>query len=240
MRDMSDVLKRLKGIIPAGVEPKFRNASELMAWHREEGERLSEKLIRENHRSRMEKIFGRSGIRQRYQKCTFKNFFVENEGQKKALTLAKSWLANFGSGGGCFVFSGTTGTGKNHLASAIGNALLAQDKTVLIITVADLMLEIRAGYNGGRSEEDVLNELCRVDLLVLDEVGVQRDTKNEFVILNQIIERRTSTMKPVGVLTNLNYAELVEVLGMRAMDRLQMDGGIWAIFNWQSQRSKKI
>nr|WP_250902755.1 ATP-binding protein [Enterobacter mori] len=59
--------------------------------------------------------------------------------------MAKSWLNNFGSGCACFVFSGSPGTGKNHLAAAIGNALLAQHKSVLIITIADLMTEFKAG-----------------------------------------------------------------------------------------------
>ncbi|MBQ0956452.1 ATP-binding protein [Serratia symbiotica] len=238
MRDISAVFKRLQNIIPSGVSPKFTSAEDLMAWHLEEGRKYSENLMRENHRTRMEKIFGRSGIRERYQKCTFKNYHVENDGQRRALTLTKSWLANFGSGCVSFVFSGSTGTGKNHLSAAIGNALLEQEKTVLIITVADLMLEVRAGYNGGKSEDELLTELCRVDLLVLDEVGVQRDTKNEFVILHQIIDRRTAMMKPVGVLTNLNHADLAEVLGPRVMDRLMMDGGVWINFNWESYRSR--
>ncbi len=116
---MSDVLKRLQRIIPAGVKPKFSSAEELMSWQRDEGRKHSENLNRENQRTRLEKTFGRSGIRERYQNCTFKNFQVENNGQRKALTMAKSWMNNFGSGSACFVFSGTTGTGKNHLAAAV-------------------------------------------------------------------------------------------------------------------------
>jgi putative replication protein len=51
---------------------------------------------------------------------------VSNDGQKHALTLAKSYAHNFGSGFASFVFSGGCGTGKNHLAAAIGNYLLQQ------------------------------------------------------------------------------------------------------------------
>ena len=43
-------------------------------------------------------------------------------------------------------------------------------------------------------------------------------------------------MKPVGVLTNLNYDELSKVLGERVMDRLTMDDGIWVNFAWGSYR----
>ncbi len=37
-----------------------------------------------------------------------------------------------------------------------------------------------------------------VDLLVLDEIGMQRDTKNEQVVLNQIVDRRTASLRGVG------------------------------------------
>jgi putative replication protein len=81
-----------------------------------------------------------------------------------------------------------------------------------------------------------LDDLCRVDLLVLDEVGVQRETRNEWVVLNQIIDRRLAAMKPVGVLTNLNHQQMTDTLGERVMDRLTMDGGIWVNFAWGSYR----
>ena len=56
------------------------------------------------------------------------------------------------------------------------------------------------------------------------------------VILNQVIDRRLSSMRPVGILTNLNYESLKETLGMRILDRLQMDGGMWVNFEWDSYR----
>ncbi|HAZ75619.1 MAG TPA: DNA replication protein DnaC, partial [Enterobacteriaceae bacterium] len=54
--------------------------------------------------------------------------------------------------------------------------------------------------------------------------------------INQVIDRRLSAMRPVGILTNLNHGELVTTLGARVMDRLQMDGGIWVNFGWASYR----
>lgn len=79
-------------------------------------------------------------------------------------------------------------------------------------------------------------DLCKVDLLVLDEVGIQRGSNGEKVILNQIIDRRLSSMRPVGILTNLNHEELLGALGARVIDRLQMDGGMWVNFDWGSYR----
>lgn len=191
-----------------------------------------------NQKNRAEKILGRSGIQNQHRNCTFKNYQVQGDGQRHALSLAKSYALNFGSGFTSFVFSGNPRTGKNHLAAAIGNYLLQRDHTVLVVTVADLMLRARACYDNGQSEAALLESLARVDLLVLDEVGIQRGSSGEKIILNQVIDRQLASMKPVGVLINLNYDELAATLGERVVDRLKMDGGLWVNFEWGSFRSK--
>lgn len=238
MQNTGSLLERLRRVIPAGVEPKFSSAEELMAWHREEGARRAAEVDKINQQARAEKIFGRSGIQNLHRGCTFANYEVITAGQKHALTMAKSYAQNFGSGFASFVFSGSPGTGKNHLAAAIGNSLLKDGRTVLVVTVPDLSTRVRACYDEGKSESALLDDLTRVDLLVLDELGMQRDSKSEKVLLNQIIDRRLAAMKPVGVLTNLNHELLTETLGARILDRLQMDGGMWVNFDWDSHRPK--
>ena len=107
---------------------------------------------------------------------------------------------------------------------------------MLVVTIPDLMLRVRECYDSDQSEAALLDDLCKVDLLVLDEVGIQRGTTGEKVIINQVIDRRLSSMRPVGILTNLNYAELSSTLGERVMDRMQMDSGMWVNFDWESHR----
>lgn len=236
MQTAGTVLERLRRVIPAGVQPKFTSAEELMAWQREEGRKRAAEVDKANQRARAEKIIGRSGIQNLHRSCSFANFNVTNDGQRHALSLAKSYAQNFGSGFASFVFTGRPGTGKNHLAAAIGNHLLSQGRSVLVVTVADLTLRARACYDNSRSEASLLDDLCQVDLLVLDEVGIQRESRGEKVLINQIIDRRLAALKPVGVLTNLVYAELCETLGERVMDRLRMDNGLYVIFDWESYR----
>ncbi|VEB61335.1 DNA replication protein DnaC [Salmonella enterica subsp. enterica] len=88
----------------------------------------------------------------------------------------------------------------------------------------------------GNQKRPCLMTFAKVDLLVLDEVGIQRGSSGEKVILNQVIDRRLSSMRPVGVLTNLNHEGLLDSLGARVIDRLQMDGGMWVNFDWGSYR----
>ncbi|EBN8022404.1 DNA replication protein DnaC, partial [Salmonella enterica] len=77
-------LDRLKRIIPASVQPKFSTADEWRAWQEAEGRKRSEELDRMNQKSRTEKIFGRSGIQDLHRSCTFANYEVSGEGQRKA------------------------------------------------------------------------------------------------------------------------------------------------------------
>lgn len=230
-------LERLKKIIPASVQPKFTNVEEWQAWQENEGRKRSGEIDKMNQRTRSEKIFGRAGIQALHRSCSFANYEVSGPDQRQAYSMAKSYAQNFGGGSfASFVFSGSPGTGKNHLAAAIGNHLLAVGHSVLVVTIPDLMLRVRECYDDGQSESSLLNDLCNVDLLVLDEVGIQRGSSGEKVIINQVIDRRLSSMRPVGILTNLNHGELVATLGERVMDRLQMDGGIWVNFGWSSYR----
>lgn len=83
----------------------------------------------------------------------------------------------------------------------------------------------------------MLKDICRINLLVLNDIGVQRLTKNEWVLLNQNVDRRLYALRLVGFLTNLKHQQASEVLGARIMDRRKMDSGIWVNIDWESYRS---
>ncbi|CNI87829.1 ATP-binding protein [Yersinia enterocolitica] len=242
MNNGSSVIKRLQAVMPEGVQPKFTTAAELMAWHQEQAIISSQETVEANRVSRLQKVLGRSGIQALHQSCTFQNYNAELPAQRSALEKAKEYASKFGSGFGGFVFSGGCGTGKNHLAAAIGNDLISRNKSVLVVTIPDLMMRFRETYQDGskQTEAGLMKELCSVDLLVLDDIGVQRDNKNEGVVLFQIVDRRLSDKKPVGMLTNLDYAGLVSVLSIRIMDRMTMDGGLWVNFDWPSYRQRVV
>ncbi|MCZ9236210.1 DNA replication protein DnaC, partial [Escherichia albertii] len=71
-------------------------------------------------------------------------------------------------------------------------------------------------------------------------IGIQRETKNEQVVLHQIVDRRTASMRSMEMLTNLNYEAMKTLLGERIMDRMTMNGGRWVTFNWESWRQNVV
>ncbi|HDC4405012.1 TPA: DNA replication protein DnaC [Enterobacter cloacae] len=238
MKNVSSLMNRLKKIIPEGIEPRFKNSEELMAWQQEEGRKRSEFIARENIAKSMERSFGRSGIRTLHQGCSFENYKATTTNQKIVREKARLYAVDFDKSMGGFIFCGNPGTGKNHLAAAICNDLLRRGKTVLIITVADIMSSMRETFNGtsADSEEKLIDKLSSVDLLVIDEIGVQNESRYEKVIINQIIDRRTSSRRPTGLLSNLDEAGLNRQLGERVMDRMKLGGTLWLNFDWESYR----
>lgn len=64
MKTPNDLFNRLKRMMPAGTRPKFTNGEELLAWNQEQGRLRSESIVRENRAMKMQRIMGRSGIRE--------------------------------------------------------------------------------------------------------------------------------------------------------------------------------
>jgi len=240
MASTNEIMARFMAMKPAHVIPCFKTVEELMAFHRAEEKRISQLVTDRNRQARMEKIIGRAGIQPLHRECSFGNYEVETPEQQHAVDAAKQYLQAFGQTYGGFIFSGNPGTGKNHLATAIARNLMKRGKSVMIITVSELFEKFRQTYakDSAVKETDLMRDVCKLDLLVLDEIGVQKGSEYEINLLTQIIDRRQLQLRPTGMLTNKNYAELVDLLRERIMDR-QTNGGIWVPFSWQSYRVRK-
>lgn len=238
MATAAQTLARFNRMKPEHIKPKFTNAAELMAWQREQGAIDAKRIADENRVARLHKIMGRSGISPLHQECTFENYLVTTPEQQRALSKSQQYASEFGKSFGGFIFSGNPGTGKNHLAAAIGNQIIRNGKSILIATLPDLMMRVRETYQKGAktTESQLISDQCEVDLLVLDDVGVQRNNLNEELIIFQVVDRRLSNKKPVGVLTNLNFDELAKALGDRVIDRLRMGSPTVINFTWESFR----
>ena len=90
----------------------------------------------------------------------------------------------------------------------------------------------------GITEERLIQDLSSVDLLVIDEIGMQSESRYEKVIINQIVDRRSSSKRPTGMLSNLDHAGMNALLGERVMDRMRLGNSLWVRFDWESYRSR--
>lgn len=206
---------------------------------------LADELVKSNeHRSRLNNaLFGKSGLNAHFLSCSFDNYKVERADQRKALEVAKRFVEKFvelSAVGKGFLFIGTPGTGKNHLAAAIANALMAKHRSVVLLSVMDLFARVRESYNDrSLSEERLIAELMRPELLIIDEIGLQRGSVDEMLWLTRIIDKRLYGLKSTGFITNLDMGELQSMLGERAYERLKDAATVAVKFDWPSFRGNK-
>lgn len=173
---------------------------------------------------------------------TFDNYVVESEAMREARDVAMEFAETFWTkavrNGLFLVFGGVTGTGKSHLALAVAQVVLKRG-TAMYMDVADLIQRVRGTWrrDSDQSEESMMGLLSSIDLLVIDEVGVQRGTADEQNTLTDIINRRYRDMRPTILLTNLPGDELVRLLGPRVMSRLT-ERATFVTFDWQDWRMR--
>jgi len=105
---------------------------------------------------------------------------------------------------GWLLFKGNYGTGKTHLAAAIGNYWLSRGEPVLFITTPDLLDHLRGTY-GPNSEiaYDALFEQVRsTSLLIVDDLGAESQTPWAVEKLYQLFNDRHRFERPTVITTN--------------------------------------
>jgi DNA replication protein DnaC len=203
-----------------------------------------ERHARRERQSRVETLLGRSHIPARFMDRTFDGYEAETQAQKIALAtcrvFAAAWPDRLRSGGS-LVLTGGPGTGKTHLAAAIGiHAMQEHLAAVAFGTVFTMLRHIKDTYrkDSERSEQDAINDLVRPDLLILDEVGVQTGSEHEKLLMFEVLNARYQELRPTILISNLPADGLETFLGQRVMDRYRECGHVVA-FDWPSHRGKK-
>jgi len=87
------------------------------------------------------------------------------------------------------VFLGPPGVGKTHLAIALGIKACFARKRVVFISAADLADDLMVAYTT-RTLADKLTALCRIDLIIIDELGYMPLSKEAANLFFQLISRR--------------------------------------------------
>ena len=236
-----------------------KKAAEEEKKRQEEAERLQRKI---------NKLIKDSGIRGRFLNRTFEHFEV-NEENRRAYEAAKRYADNFrdmlpkkGPDGivdppeiecnGLFI-TGSYGTGKTHLATAISNQLIREGIPVICMTMIDLLARIKQTFD--RSDEATEAEIMKiyeeVPLLVIDDIGSEQPSEWGSTKIFAIINARYEAYMPTIVTTNYAGDDLIRRMtpigpngrpldsrnAEKTLDRLyEMCVGIE--MNWESWRSR--
>lgn len=169
---------------------------------------------------------------------SFENFVADTDTKRHALTVARDFAERFAEAkrkGSGLIFAGKPGTGKSHLAAAILQHLMPA--AVRYATCLDLIRAVRETWrkDSERTEGELLRYLEKLDLLVIDEVGMQYGTDGEQTILFDVLDRRYREVRPTVLLTNQDKDGFKAFVGERTFDRLA-ETCRWVPFDWESYR----
>lgn len=152
---------------------------------------------------------------------------------------ADHWYAHNGHTGN-IAMVGKTGTGKTHLACMIAKQVAIQSRAnVLYTTVARMSRYIRASFGKQceYSQTEAFERYVKLDLLVLDEIGLNLSSGFERALLDELVDERSMRRAPTIMISNLHLPEL-EQMAERLMDRMR-ENGQTMVFDWDSHRGSK-
>lgn len=186
----------------------------------------------------------RSRIPLRFKTRRFDNYIVEQEAQAKALGICKSYAESWtkvkqeGTG---LIFSGKAGAGKTHLACSIAHEVIEREGEVQFATVAEVMRQIKSSFakDSETTEQQAIDYFSNIQLLILDEVGMDYGTDFNKALIFEILNNRYENVLPTILLTNLDTKALTEYMGERLVDRMREGGGRLVSFTWESRRGKQ-
>ena len=119
-------------------------------------------------------------------------------------------------------FAGAVGSGKTTLAMLVSKAAMEADRTVAIYSLPRLLALLRDSYDDDApySLNELIDRLCAVDLLHIDDVGAEQSSPWVLEQLYTIVNTRYEDRKSMLLTTNLDREELEQQIGVRTVSRL--------------------
>nr|UVX62064.1 MAG: AFG1-like ATPase [Bacteriophage sp.] len=156
--------------------------------------------------------------------------------------IARKYVANFNAmreQGTGLLLCGQVGTGKSFLASAIANELISQGTPCLMTNFSRIISRVSEKFGG---DQKYLDDLNRFDLLIIDDLGAERDTEFTWEKVMNVIDARYRSGLPLIITTNLgpkDFADRGDIRRQRVFSRLK-EMCILLEIKGTDRRSKKM
>lgn len=167
-----------------------------------------------------EQVKNASNLGQRFESRTFGTF--DKSRDVNAFNVCVSYASNndlFRIERNSLIILGGVGSGKTHLASSIANAMIARGIPVLFGTYLEHLEELRREFNS-TGERLYLAKMKSTPLLVLDDIGREKQTDWSRQVMFDVINHRYEHMTPIVITTNMSKKDLEAYLGKDVYSRL--------------------
>ena len=181
---------------------------------REEEERKGFDRIQQIHRMR-DRCFSDKAM----QEWTFANDDMSNERITKAMQNYADNFPELKKQGKGLLLYGHCGTGKTYAACEVANALIDKGYSVLVTNFAKVLNTLQGTFE----KQEYIDSINRNELLILDDLGIERDTSFAREQVYNIVDARYRAGLPMIITTNLTMDKIKstqDIDNMRIYDRI--------------------
>ena len=125
----------------------------------------------------------------------------DSDTMQKCKAFVEHWADIYRENTG-LLMTGPVGTGKTFAAACIANALIERGVPVLMTSFPVILGTSKYDLN------DVIRQAQEYDLIIVDDLGAERDTDYALEIMFQFVDARYRSGKPMIVTTNLSPQEM--------------------------------
>lgn len=178
-------------------------------------ERNKREAEEQRKRARMQYLDGmrRTGFPDaEMRKWTFRN---DDGGNSKLIEIARKYVDNFSvmrSQGTGLLLYGNVGCGKSFAAACIANALIDLGTPCMMTNFSRIINQLQESFDG---RQKYIDNLSRFDLLVIDDMAVERNSEYVWENIMNIVDSRYRSGLPLIVTTNLTIGELADPSDIR-------------------------
>ena len=178
----------------------------------------------------IDRLLAEARVPTKFGRAELATYKPDTDSQRDALRLAKKFVDGFPLEQKGLVFYGPTGVGKTHLAVGLLKAVI-RDKGArgYFFQTTELLRLVRETYNRSvdETEMEILRPVLDADVLVLDDLGVEKTSEWVQETLGLVINTRYNARRSTIVTSNLrdpidntDMNSFMVQLGVRSRSRL--------------------
>lgn len=163
---------------------------------------------------RVRRLRNNSMMQSKYKDAKFSSFIKTKENQR-VYEFAQKYTEQFGKmfeKNQGILFWGNVGTGKSYTAACIANALLDNMVTVIMTSFVEILQKLQGTQ---MDESAYVRNLNEVKLLIIDDLGTERNTDYALEKVYNVIDGRSRSGMPLILTTNMTLDEMMKTTDIR-------------------------